>query len=525
MSSEPGVAAPGTREHGALEQKAARGLGYAIVTFACERGLLFAATLVLARLLVPQQFGVVAFALAVLNYLGALTDLGLGSALIYRADGTDDDVSSTSFWLSLAGAGVLAVAMFMAAPALANVGVRGAAARHEVIPLLRALSLMFPLSALGNVHEYRLRATLEFRKLFAPQFAGALVQGLTSLIAALAGAGAWSLIIGQLLGELTRAIALWKVHPWRPRFTIARAKVSSLLVYGLGIVAVGLLGNGAKNIDYIVVSARLGAAALGFYYLAFRLPELVVLSVFQIANDVLFPFYRAAQRRRRTATRPTRCGRDTSRACASRPRSRFPPRSAWPRSRRRSWLVFYGHRWSAAAHPLMFVAIWTGLASMASMPGAVFKATGRSWLLTATGIMQLAILVPAILISVHWGITAVAASQVIEKTISLTLLGIVMGRVMRIPWYASWAAAAPAIAMSAVTGAVVYWIARVLPPAAALVAGVPVGAWIYLTLAAHLHARGVPQADGAAHRVRRPPPAARARRSRSRLRWRSRAGR
>ena len=122
--------------------------------------------------------------------------------------------------------------------------------------------------------------------------------------------------------------------------------------------------------------------------------------------------------------------------------------------------VFYGREWHAAVHPLMFVAIWTGLASMASMPGAVFKATGRSWLLTATGIMQLAVLVPAVFISVHWGITAVAASQVIEKTISLTLLGIVVAPVIRVRWYASWVAAAPPIVLSAITGAIVYWIAR-----------------------------------------------------------------
>jgi O-antigen/teichoic acid export membrane protein len=477
----PAPESEGGPEDRGLERRAARGLGYAILTFACERGLIFAATLVLARILVPQQFGVVAFALAVLNYLGALTDLGLGSALIYRADGTDDDVSSTSFWLSMSGAAFLAVAMFLAAPAIANLGVHGATARHEVVPLLRALSLTFPLSALGNVHEYRLRAKLEFRKLFAPQFAGALVQGLASLIGAIAGAGAWSLIIGQLLGELTHTVMLWKVHPWRPRLTIARAKVSSLLTYGLGIVAVGLLGNGAKNIDFIVVSARLGAAALGFYYLAFRLPELVVLSVFQIANDVLFPFYaRLNDAPSDGTTEALRSGYLESVRLAA--VVAFPAAFGMAALATPIVLVFYGQRWHAAIHPLMFVAIWTGLASMASMPGAVFKATGRSWLMTSTGIMQLAILVPAVLISVHWGITAVAASQVIEKTISLTLLGIVCGRVIRVPWYASWIASAPAIAMSAVTAAIVYWIARALPPVPALLVGVPVGVWVYLTL-------------------------------------------
>ena len=65
----------------------------------------------------------------------------------------------------------------------------------------------------------------------------------------------------------------------------------SLLKFGFGIVVVGVLGQAAKNFDYLVVGGKLGATALGFYFLAFRLPELVVLGMFQAANEVLFPFY------------------------------------------------------------------------------------------------------------------------------------------------------------------------------------------------------------------------------------------
>ena len=102
---------------------------------------------------------------------------------------------------------------------------------------------------------------------------------------------------------------------------------------------------------------------------------------------------------------------------------------------------------------MAFVAIWAGLASLASMPGAVFKALGRSWLLTATGVMQIAILFPAIWFAAPHGITAVAASQVAEKTVSLALLGVVIGRVLGIRWYATFLAAAPALALSLVMAA------------------------------------------------------------------------
>jgi PST family polysaccharide transporter len=478
---------------GTLEGRAARGLGYAVITFTCERGLIFVATLVLARVLVPSEFGIVAFALAIMNYLDALTDLGLGSALIYRADGTDDDVSSTSFWLSISGACVLAAGMFLAAPAIAHVGLRDAAAQHQVIPLLRTLSLMFPISALGTVHEYRLRAALDFDRIFAPRFAGAFVLGLVSLVAALSGAGAWALILGQIAGEATRTIGFWLVHHWRPRFVIARDKVRNLLRYGLGIVVVGLLGNGAKNFDYIVVGAKLGSTALGFYYLAFRLPELIVLSVFQVGNDVLFPFYARLNDAKAAAAEAMPGGGEVVDAGAALRSGyldsvRLAAAIAFPASIGMAALAspivltFYGSTYRSSIAPLTFVALWTGLASLASMPGAVFKALGRSWLLTATGIMQLAILFPAILIAVDHGIAAVAASQVIEKTISLTLLGVVIGRVIGIAWYATWKAAAPSIALSLVMGAVVLGVARTFAPLTALVLGVLAGVAVYLVL-------------------------------------------
>jgi hypothetical protein len=116
------------------------------------------------------------------------------------------------------------------------------------------------------------------------------------------------------------------------------------------------------------------------------------------------------------------------------------------------------------------------------MPGAVLKALGRSWLLFATGIMQVAILFPAIWFSAPYGITAVAASQVAEKTVSLALLGVVIGRVLGIPWYAAFTAGAPALAVSAATAGVLYALAVALPPVAALAIGIPLGTALYLAL-------------------------------------------
>ena len=459
-----------------LSRRAFSGFLWAGAADAAGKALVFVATIVLARLLVPSEFGLVAFALSVIYFLEYAGDLGLGAALVYRSDADDPRVSSTAFWIGIVGSSVLFAAAWFVAPLLARVG-----PGDEVVPLFRVLALQFPFGAIGKAHEYRLRRTLQFRTLFGPTLAGGLTKGVVSIALAVAGAGAWSLVIGQVAGTLAQSVGMWLVHPFRPQPVISREHLPSMMRFGLGIVAVGLLGQGAKNFDYLVVGGKLGAAALGVYYLAFRLPELVILTGFRVANEVLFPFYA-----RLRGDGPAGIDDELRRGYLQ--TIRLGAMVAWPAAFGIAALALplvltlFGEKWRAAAAPMAFVAIWAGLASLASMPGAVFKALGRSWLLTWTGVMQIAILFPAIWFAAPHGITAVAASQVAEKTVSLALLGVIIGRVLGIRWYATFLAAAPALALSAVTGGVLYGVAAVLPPAAALAVGIPLGVVLYLSL-------------------------------------------
>lgn len=452
-----------------LRRKALRGLLWSGGTYVGERALVFVAMLLLARLLVPADFGVVAFALAVLHLLEYLADLGLGAALIYRSDAHDPAVSSTAFWIGILGALVLTAACFVGAPLLADLG-----SEPRLVPLFRVLSFQFLFTALGKTHEYRLRRSLEFGKLFVPVLLGSLTKGAVSVVLAAADGGAWSLIIAQLAGALVRSIALWKVHPWRPRPTVSTRHVAPILGFGLGIVAVGFLGQAAKNFDYVVVGAKLGTVALGFYYLAFRLPELVIMSAFRIGNEVLFPFY--ARLKDDGVSPPMKELRDgylqTVRLAAS---VAFPAAFGMAALATPLVTVLFGEQWRPSATPLAFIAVWTGFASLATLPGALFKALGRSWLLAATGVMQMAILFPAVWFAADYGITAVAASQVIEKAISLALLGVIAGRILHLPWHAAFTAGAPPLVLSLAVTALVYPLGRLLDPALALVVGIPLG--------------------------------------------------
>ncbi|MCP5095263.1 MAG: oligosaccharide flippase family protein, partial [Chloroflexi bacterium] len=256
-------------------------------TYASHYGgklLVFVSTIILARLLTQEDFGIVGFALVVISFLYVLNDLGIGSALIYYQD--DPDAPHTGFWLGL----LMGIALFgitwLIAP-LAGTFFQDARA----VPVTRALGVTFPIIALGNVHESLLHKNLAFRRKFIPDVTKMTSKGLTSIILALLGFGFWSMVVGQIVGAIVLVIAYWYTLSFRPQFRFERKLVRPLLSYGSGIVALNAVAILLTNADYLFVGRFLGAAALGVYTLAFRIPDMLIIQFCTVVGKVLFPVY------------------------------------------------------------------------------------------------------------------------------------------------------------------------------------------------------------------------------------------
>ncbi|MCA9917792.1 MAG: oligosaccharide flippase family protein [Anaerolineales bacterium] len=186
-------------------------------TYASHYGgkfLVFISTIILARLLSQEDFGVVGFALVVISFLDVLSDLGVGPALIYYRD--DPEAANTGFWLGLAtGLGLFGLTWVVApfAGTFFN--------DPRAISITRALGWTFPISALGNVHNSLLHKNLAFKRKFLPDMAKMGSKGIVSIVLALLNFGPWSLVGGQITGAIVLVIAYWLTIPWKPalRFT------------------------------------------------------------------------------------------------------------------------------------------------------------------------------------------------------------------------------------------------------------------------------------------------------------------
>ncbi|MBN1266398.1 MAG: lipopolysaccharide biosynthesis protein [Anaerolineales bacterium] len=383
-------------------------------SFALSKGLTFISTIILARILAPEDFGLVAMGLVFIGYLEMLNELGVGHALIYH-QGDVEEKSNVAFVMSVSVNVFLAVVAVFAAPLASFLF-------HEpqVIPIIRALSISFILSSLGSIHAARLKKELQFRKVFLPEFGRAAAKGLVSITMALMGFGVWSLVLGQVAGVLISNILYWIVVPWRPRLHFDPKVARSLLGYGSQIILVGIVGMIHKNVDYLIIGNRMDPEQLGFYTMAFRIPDLVILSVCYVVSTTLFPAFSKIQ----DNLVELRKGYLSSLKYIS--LLTVPLAIGLYLLSSEIITLFYSEKWSASIPVMQMLCLYTLFYSLSFNAGDIYKAIGKPGILNLIGFFKLAVTIPVIWYTAGISIFAVAVGQAIVIAIfALIELGLV----------------------------------------------------------------------------------------------------
>jgi PST family polysaccharide transporter len=282
--------------------------------------------------------------------------------------------------------------------------------RSDVAPLTRLLSVYLLAASLGALPESLLRRDLLFRRLTGATVARVLITGVVSVGLALSGLGAWALAWGTVAGAIGYAAATWVLLPVKPDLAFWRAdrrEVGRVLGYGIPVAGGSLLSKLIFNVDYLIIGRMLGATALGYYTLAFRIPELVIINVFFVLSGVAFPMF---SRLRGDLGRMGNAYLFSVRLyslyglCAGVGLA-VVGSLAIP-------LVF-GARWQAAVAPLIPLALYAACRSIGTGANDVYKAIGRPGLAVSLSLLRLAVLVPALVAGARFGgIVGVAWAQV-----------------------------------------------------------------------------------------------------------------
>jgi PST family polysaccharide transporter len=268
-----------------LARRSARALGWSWAGALARAALQLAAQVVLARLLGPAAWGQAAAVLLAIGVASLVAEGGLSAALIQRQHLQPADAGLALGWTLLVSALVAGIVAALVAPLAAAFEDPGLA------PLLWAAAAIVPLHALATLPGALLQRRFEARRLQAIQFiAYALAYGVAGVGAALAGAGAWSLLIAfalhaLLVGVLCAASA--GGMRWRPRLG-TRDERAALLGYGWRTMLANLVNWGIESVDRLLVGAQAGAAALGLYSVAANLARAPVASLVSAAQPVAF---------------------------------------------------------------------------------------------------------------------------------------------------------------------------------------------------------------------------------------------
>lgn len=401
----------------ALGVRMRSGLRWGLVNTVFSRVVGPVVGIVMARILTPEDFGIVAVALIALNGLIAVNELGVTNAVI-RWPGDLADAARTATTIAIVGSIGLFVACFFAAPVFADQLNTPAATG-----VLRLLAVGVIIDGIAAVPIGLLtRGFRQDRRVFA-EWASFAVSTPVTIGLALAGFGPWALAWGRLAGNLVNAVVLYALAPIRPRPGWDWPVAKDLLRFGVPLTLSSFLVFAMLNVDYVVVGRSLGTVALGFYTLAFNLSSMPWNMMSATIRPVAIPGFARFQHDREQLvgvfrrwlhllsifTIPICCVLGTL---------------ALP-----IIVVVYGQKWSAAAPVLVFLAALGALRVGFDYAYDLFVAVGQSKILVAIQALWLVALIPALTIGAELdGLRGVGIGHVV---VALGIIGPVYAVALR----------------------------------------------------------------------------------------------
>ncbi len=356
----------------------------------------WAATLVLARLLAPESFGIVGMAMVVIGFVNTLGDLGLGAALIQRKH-IDEGHKDSAFWLSFGMGAVLFAVCAAASPLLARVYREP---RVAGVIMLAACTLL--ISPLFSTHITLLRRELRFPTVAKVEALRSLASGAASVAAAVGGLGYWAIPLGPLVGQIIAFPIYWTAEKFRPGLRGSWQHARELFKFSLFVAGGGAINFLSANVDYLVVGRMLGAGALGVYTLAYQIITLPLVQISSLFNQVMFPVFSAAQD---DLEQSGKAYLDISRSLAL---VGFPILGWIGVVAPDLLFVIYGDKWLGAVVPLRILCVAGAVKSVGTFVGVVYRSQGRSYVEFYWNIAWLILLSSAVLFGVRWGAEGVA---------------------------------------------------------------------------------------------------------------------
>lgn len=263
-------------------------------------------SIVLARILIPSDFGTVSLVMVFTTIMQVFVDSGLGTALIQKKDADDLDFSSV-FYFNFAVCLILYAVMFMAAPLIA-----GFYNDTSLTSIIRVISLTIIISGVKGIQQSYVSRNMLFKSFFFATLGGTIFSAFLGIGMAYAGCGVWSIVAQQLSNTAIDTLILWITVKWRPKKMFSWERLKGLLSYGWKLLASSLLDTVYNNLRNLIIGKIYTSADLAYYNQGDKFPKVIVTNINASIDSVLLPSMAGEQDHRDRVKSMTRWAIKTS---------------------------------------------------------------------------------------------------------------------------------------------------------------------------------------------------------------------
>lgn len=366
----------------------------------------FVINIVLARLLTPDDFGLVGMILIIVAVSTIVADGGFGSALIQKSDASKEDYS-TAFWVNLSMSLVLYGLIYLFAPLIAE------SLGYPVLsPLLRYIGLVIIFNSVGLVGRVRLKREFAFKQIAGSNIAAYTISAAVAIVMSKRGYGAWSLVAMHITNALLSNLFIIIAARWRPTTTFSLSSLKRLFAYGEYMLISDILSNVCFHIQSTLVGKYFTPYVAGQYAQAKKMEEVACITLPSAMVQVLFPLYSSLQHNIEELRQRLRVN---TRLIAF---VIFPLMTILILVAEPLILMLFGQRWEESIPIFQVLCLGGFFCAMQYFNYYAVAAIGRSRTLFLAGVFKSLFTIGSILIAVHINMTAVLVAMVASNVVN-----------------------------------------------------------------------------------------------------------
>ncbi len=422
------------------------GLGSRVVTQAAS----FVIGVTIARLLSPEDYGLIAIAMLFIGLAGLISNVGLGASLVQYKSAGQKEFSSV-FWLNLGLSIALATTIYLSSFLASSYF-----ERTELENVLKILSFSFVIAALTMVPQALLSKAMDFKGIALANTAALIFGGGLAIAMALRGFEYWSLIAQQLCSSFVILVVVWKRSRWFPSLFFSWTVISNLMRFSISVFATSLLQYTAKSLDRFLLGKYLGSYHVGVYDKAHSMMLFPLQNISHVVGEVMFPSFSSIQDEK------DRIGSVYLRAVGAIALVTFPMMGGIYAVAESFTLGVLGEHWKDIIPVLRILSLAGLFTSIVTLTGSIYLSTGHAGLQLRVNLITKPITISLLIAGLSWGVEGVAYAFFIASAMNTLITLSVAGRLINVKLRNIWEVTSNTLACSVVMSVITYLSASLL---------------------------------------------------------------